>query len=80
MSIIDLLELLVDLPRPVAWLDIARSYEVPLVIDATRGSFRMTRFKKSKAIGLIHLTKVCELFTYHNFEVTVYSSTTTYRM
>ena len=47
-----------ELPKPVAWLDLPRRYEVPSSIDTTEGAFRFTKFRKSNIVGLVHITKV----------------------
>jgi len=49
-----------DLPRPVASVDVPRHYETPQSIDSDTGAFRLTKFRRSAAVGLVHLTKLCD--------------------
>lgn len=48
-----------DLPPPVAALDVPRHLTTPQSLDPAAGSFRLTRFRRSAAVGLVHLSKVC---------------------
>ena len=53
-----------DLPRPVASVDVPRHYETPQSIDSDTGAFRLTKFRRSAAVGLVHLTKVSRRMLY----------------
>ena len=57
----------VDLPRPVASVDVPRLYETPQEIDSEAGAFRLTKFRRSNAVGLVHLIKVlCTTSCYYD--------------